>query len=124
MFYHLTVRFIGLQHWAMDSLPPNFQLGPQILYCFLKPSFRCLIFSFEQQRLGAEKAEVRPLVLDCCRIFSTISLAEHTKLGSLVVRVHALLDMPQKRIHIACNSNVVRLTIQVAQRHAACPQIT
>jgi len=108
---YLTMGWNKLQHLAMDSCTPLFQLGTQILQCLLKLSFRCFILSFEQQGPGAEEKEVWPLALDCCRIFSTIPLAAHTKLGSLVVHVHTPPDMPQEHIHKACSTCVFRLVI-------------
>ena len=86
---------------AWYSVPPN----------LLELSFRCLILSFEQQGPRAEEKEVWPLALDCCRIFSTVPLAPHTKLGSLVIHVDTPPDMPQEHIHKACGTYVFRLVI-------------
>ena len=107
----LTIGWIELQHLALDSCTPFFQLGTQFLQCLLELSFRCLILSFEQQGPRAEEKEVWPLALDCCRIFSTVPLAAHTKLGSLVIHVDTLPDMPQEHIHKACSTYVFRLVI-------------
>ena len=103
--------WIELQHLAMDSCTQFFQLGTQFLQSLLELSFRCLILSFEQQGPGAEEKEVWPLALDCCRIFSTVPLAAHTKLGSLVIHVNTPPDMPQEHIHKACNTYVFKLAI-------------
>ena len=107
----LTTGWVELQHLAMDSCTPFFQLGTQFLKCLLELSFRCLILSFEQQGPRAEEKEVWPLTLDCCRIFSTVPLAPHTKLGSLVIHVDTPPDMPQEHIHKACSTYVFRLVI-------------
>ena len=107
----LTRGWVELQHLAMDSCTPFFQLGTQFLQCLLELSFRCLILSFEQQGPRAEEKEVWPLALDCCRIFSTVPLAPQTKLGSLVIHVDTPPDMPQEHIHKACSTYVFRLVI-------------
>ena len=97
----------------MDSCTPFFQLGTQFLQSLLELSFRCLILSFEQQGPRAEEKEVWPLALNCCGVFSTVPLAAHTKLGSLVIHVNTPPDMPQEHIHKACSTYVFKLAIQV-----------
>ena len=107
----LTIGWNKLQHLAIDSCTPVFQLGTQFLQCLPELSFRCLVLSFEQQGPRAEEKEVWPLALDCCRVSSSVPLATHTKLGSLVIHVNTPPDMPQEHIHNACSTYVFRLVI-------------
>ena len=107
----LTIGWNKLQHLGMDSCTPFCQLGTQFLQCLLELSFRCLVLSFEQQGPRAEEKEVWPLALDCCRVFSTVPFAAHTKFGSLVIHVNTPPDMPQEHIHKACRTYVFRLVI-------------